>query len=835
MLGLVSKVITQLKIKQSHIIFLRWSSSLLFFLFSRQDTRTMQPLTGNKGATDLPIPWVLPAGNYIAQGAGSSAMQGKVSFIKRWEDQARCFQAVQDWLHWGSGDGRWGILGLWPCRPSSKPDKAWLPLSVAIVTGANGVGKSQLSMELAHVVARHVELGLRPPEIDGVEPWTKSRCWMKKIAWWFVRNLPCTRRATDDPWDVGRVENNSGDVLTNLESWRPRRPTLLIIDEPSENVIRIVDALAKQRMRYWHPVRLLLIDQSLPTSLNSKNDDYLRCDCATPSAGSFITHAQEELMGWYHRRGGQWGNSPVPFFFKGAFDLGEVRFTSPPVRAIWSKAARVFLPGKKVNNALKGDQDFEVLSKATAGNPLLVVLAVEELMQHNLTLEDLRDIPQADRAQKLIRPRAENLYANFKSILQDTPSEADKILRAIAAASVCGGLWYELEGLVEPALVERLFPDRGVYFDATKMWIPPVRPKAVGAAFVQVFLDKRGGGPQLARMAWEKNMAGCIQALHTPADLPPVLYGEVAAIARERLPPPEWAQVSAAALLFGAGPAAVLHEALQCLSTEDLAHLGAWLSQQLQTPFVHAPEPMAVLIAIGSLMTTLMQAGRARPGEELDQWRDLYREWGEKNLGAIPRHSGSRQQELSASRMELLPIFAQRFVEHSPHDTGGRTERAEEGDRFAAFTAWLLQHIVDKLPIHPLEESFVYALRLEELANSDDSFLKDVGMQRERAEAWCFVCYAAAQLGGAEGLQQSRSYAERVEEVSTSDATFLQDVLMQGERAAAWRSVCYAACKLGGAEGFQQSRSYAERVEEVSTSDATFLQDVLMQRERAIA
>ncbi len=813
-------------------VYKRWSASLLFFLFSRKDGSVMGPLPDGKDATDVGIPWVHPSIDAASQQAQSTASQrGKASAIKSWEDQACCFQALQQWLHWGSGDGRWGWLGLWPCRPTVKRNQEWLPLSVAILTGANGVGKSRLSFELGHQLARHSELGLRSSANEALEPWSRSKRLAKTLSWWVLRNLPCTCRAADDPWDVGLVDSNSLDVQPNFTAWRPRRPTLLIFDEPSENIVSMVRTLEINRKEYWHPVRLLLVDQSLPSALNAKNADDLWCDSSSSGGGAILDHAREQLKSWQQEKGGARKQNPVPFLFKGVFDLGEVRFSQATIRAIWSTATSA--ADRHVIGKLRQDLDFDQVRQATGGNPLLVVLAVQQLRNNTMSLQELHNLPQADAAQQLIQPRAQALYDHFSGILQDATNEAEKIFRAIATATVCGGLWYKADGLLKFADVERLFPDRGVFFDTNNVWIPPVRPKAIGTAFLQNFLDEKGAADVLATLAWEQNEPGCVQALRHPADLPPALYREVAAIAQQRLSPLAWAQTACAAVLFGLAPAAFVQEALQSLPGDALVCMGEWLDHQLCPPFIQPPEPVAVSIIVASLMAALQQADLLAEDNRLGWCLSRYTDWAAQ-IGAQALRQSKRHEEFAASREQLLLLISKRLFHLLTSDSHGQKGWTEEIAALEASQEWLLPQMCTALPVNPVRETIRFAQEMEKHWGNP-ALVSQVRLQRQRAQAWQYVTYAASDLGGIEGYTKSLAHAEQVERISTSDVVFLYDAGIQGQRGAAWQYVTYAASDLGGIEGYGKSLAHAEKVEEISTSDVAFLSHAEIQEQRATA
>jgi hypothetical protein len=90
-------------------------------------------------------------------------------------------------------------------------------------------------------------------------------CWWRHVAPW--RN-----RAESDPWDVGLIgkygERDDLERIASLKTWQPRRPTLLILDDPPMGTSKeAIQALKDHQSQFWYPVRLLIVDQFVPADL----------------------------------------------------------------------------------------------------------------------------------------------------------------------------------------------------------------------------------------------------------------------------------------------------------------------------------------------------------------------------------------------------------------------------------------------------------------------------------------------------------------------------------------------------------------------------------------
>ncbi len=158
----------------------------------------------------------------------------------------------------GTGDGGrpwWAPFG----RPSVPR-----PFSYALLLGRPGAGKSRLALETGRWLGRRKILGS-----DNSQRWAAAS--QLRQGEWLRRRLWFLKRRPDDPWDAGQLDQAEVEAqLRAIEEWRPRRPTLLWLDDPAPSLsAQFVERLRERStINAWRfPVRLLISNQTVPTDL----------------------------------------------------------------------------------------------------------------------------------------------------------------------------------------------------------------------------------------------------------------------------------------------------------------------------------------------------------------------------------------------------------------------------------------------------------------------------------------------------------------------------------------------------------------------------------------
>lgn len=468
----------------------RLSRATDFYLFSPVDRRTLQPVKRQTGM----FLWYLPKSGPL---------------FDAWTELAT-------WALSGTGDGRWPLSWLWSGPQLERPF-GW-----TLLTGGNGVGKTQLARELARQFGKRSRFGddeLTPARKARRPHWrTRFSAWWARVAWWTA--------SSDTPWDSGMIlkhGDGTEEALRRLEDWLPRAPTLLILDDPPADISRrVINLLAARSRRMWYPVRLLIVDQIVPSDLPiTKNVD---------------------REGWHHTGAPEAPFTPVVLDEAARFDPSH--FRAALAKGYWMDGADGLptlekgLPAR----ALRDDEEAQQLVDAVEGNPLLLTLSTYWLRKPGRTLVHLLDdsvslLNAEERevlgpsgagwrqliAHRLTTERLEDVYQQLK--LADG-SGSSSLRRAIVCATVADGISRkdaaERFGLhIETSTLHRLFPSAGEYGDR----IPPMRPWLLAERLAhKIELDLFPGDPEpideLIMVAWELNSAGTMKALSRPGRLP---------------------------------------------------------------------------------------------------------------------------------------------------------------------------------------------------------------------------------------------------------------------------------------------------------------------------
>jgi len=238
--------------------FAAWLHDRFFATFNDDVLRPIQrplafdPLWGTAITQDerdaAPIPWIEP---------------------REPGERKAAWDALRSFAFKNAGDGRTSLRG----RPAH-PD--FVPFLWTIVTGRAGSGKTRMAVEFARALAQR--------DVLGVEDKERRRARRKlRRGEWVRRAMPHLRRRDSHPWDAGwllpgRLEGPDRRsartpvderFLDRLRGWSPRRPTILLLDDPRPaDARRVVEMLLARQANYHFPVRLLIVDQAVPLELS---------------------------------------------------------------------------------------------------------------------------------------------------------------------------------------------------------------------------------------------------------------------------------------------------------------------------------------------------------------------------------------------------------------------------------------------------------------------------------------------------------------------------------------------------------------------------------------
>ncbi len=382
------------------------------------------------------------------------------------------WERLNNFIDHDAGDGRIPLL-WWRHRSSFEP-VIW-----AVLTGQAGAGKTRMAVELARARGRRELLGNGTTYNDPPQRRRNQR--NLQMGAWVRRIWPTAARLSSDPWDAGWLSfndpagrvpawekrHNVDDVwLQGLAEWRPARPTVLLLDDPLPgDTSAVVRALRAQGERYLHPVRLLIVSQTVPSDLKLQPE---------VMSGGVVT----------------WTSAQAGF-------TGEVvALTSQ--EALTEHDIRALAAGARLPLAVWRGRDVEVcrFHRATRGNALLTELGFAWLREGKPLDMLTRSTLIEDRARRIV------------AALTAAGLGSDNHLHALAVATLAGGC-AGIAGQAEretvlAALDKPDFPRealRRVFsLEQTDVsHLPPVRPELIGDGFVRYVLRQAPDDPELSR------------------------------------------------------------------------------------------------------------------------------------------------------------------------------------------------------------------------------------------------------------------------------------------------------------------------------------------------
>lgn len=370
---------------------------------------------------------------------------------------------------------------------------ARVPFSWALLVGRSGAGKSRHADEFARLLARRDLLG------DSAAPQAGWRLRRKR---WQLQLTAAIRRArrrprATDPWDAGRPAHRTAqgsELLSlstsykiNFEAWRPRAPTLIVFEDPrAEEAAALIAWLSAKtartdaqnaRIPYHFPVRLLIVNQTLPSDLQ-----------LIPDAKS-----RSWRSGLPHFRGDPWVMNERHYFtWKEVLALSHRAFRSDDRRA-W----------------VVRDVQSRFAELTHGGHPLLVEALFSWIRSHKEGT--LPDVGERLTAEQLLADRAQRVLVALEAAGIETHAQ----LSHLAAATLVDGLprasLDSSSHSLNAAALQRVFPDADV-----QLRVPGVKPDLIGRAFVELVvtmpLEPGIAGPAAASVqsqsaAWIANLA----------------------------------------------------------------------------------------------------------------------------------------------------------------------------------------------------------------------------------------------------------------------------------------------------------------------------------------
>jgi DNA polymerase III delta prime subunit len=435
----------------------------MFHAGSSRDAAVLQPVPPSTGL----LPWVVPQDPRV----GETRQE-----LQRWLEALVRQRAVWHW---------------WCPWSQRELEQA---VSVLLLTGPNGVGKTQLALEFARAVD---EAGSSGP---GGRRWDAGE-WLPGLA-------ALEARTGVDP---AAPEPPSVVALSALRRWRPRRPTLLVYDEPGVGAAgEVLEELQAQSSNFAYPVALLVVDQVCPAELAAQR----------PASREPAVHK---------------------------LALGSVRFVAPDIRKIGAAfqrrqaAALPYLPN------LYTDQDLDQFIRCTEGDPLTVALGVHALARQPLWTvahwssaetagaeTPLHILPPEVLRHRLIRARVEDLITTWTGGQTEVAARA-RLVDAVAAASLVGGLTLDGPLSKEAALadldrerLEQLFPDA-----VARGRLAGFGSRIVSHHALQAWLARSAApaarAETIVKLAWAESPERTVRAVLSWPELPPLLRDSVIA------------------------------------------------------------------------------------------------------------------------------------------------------------------------------------------------------------------------------------------------------------------------------------------------------------------
>ena len=353
-----------------------------------------------------------------------------------------------------------GLTGV-TRTPVRRGDVGFTPFQWILFAGPAGTGKSRTALECGLSFAQ-----------EALFSETRRETRLARLGAYLRLHLSWLQPRPHDPWDVGEIREghtarNVRELSSALAKWQPRRPTILILDDPTEEwAAAAVHELYVTSDSYRFPVRLIVVNQTIPTRLG-----LVEC-------------------------GGRWVESQDS---EGGF-CGKI-LTFSEATAFGPAEVAGIIKASGLEDGAATSKGLERILAETRGNPFLVELAVAWIGARGWEQPMTRASLLSERVQRVASALA-------KAGLRD-----DLQLRALACATLAGGAvglgddrpgargarkdslasaYKDLAlGVEELSLA---FPDDVEII--LRNFVPPIRPDLVGDAFCKWVIASRRNDPR---------------------------------------------------------------------------------------------------------------------------------------------------------------------------------------------------------------------------------------------------------------------------------------------------------------------------------------------------
>ena len=406
---------------------------------------------------------------------------------------------------------QWHMMQAWVLEGVEVRDGSGKKFTWALITGRAGGGKSRTAYELGLWLRQgqpqHSQETVSPSQSADDEA-GPSRL---MVAWRRARRTPIA----PDPWDVGylahqRIGESPATLVHKdptyraaLKEWRPRAPTLILCEDPRmDEAEAVLDLLMEQSLQYVFPVRLLLINQSIPSGLDLRS--------AGPDGAVHSTRGHF---------GGHWIVDEHSYFSAQEIHRLISRCFNPTDRRGWINKPELIQAIETIT------QDY---------SPLLVELLLRWVENQapgkTPALSDLTaSVLLNDRAQRVLASmRTAGLTEHHHRCLVATATIVGGATRAQLSTAADRADMEQPAGSTSAPLpsievMEQVFPHENI-----EERIPAIRPELVGWAFVDAVIEtpphsvlqgestpeqQEATARLIAKMAWAIDSYGALRAM----------------------------------------------------------------------------------------------------------------------------------------------------------------------------------------------------------------------------------------------------------------------------------------------------------------------------------